>query len=137
MNLILRFLSTASIPEGLVSMLLNQSNLLYDIYNYTHMIPELRLLIEQKLNQTTGITQKQEQQGNTTAKNCTEQQTESQPKGNELRVVTDAPGKAESQTSSRSHVSSVTIDRGTLGLSACTGVYCFEGLLYPGGLSHF
>lgn len=74
-------------------MLANQTNQLTAIYNYTHKIPDLRLLLEQLINQSAGGNQQEnaEQETNTT-QNCTKQQSTQ----NLLIVMTDIPVKTRS-----------------------------------------
>lgn len=67
------FASAATINEMLIRSLINQSELLYDIYNYTLMIPDLSLMLQQKLNLSTGQT--------------------TETDGSSLKVITAKPGK--------------------------------------------
>ncbi|XP_078345245.1 microfibril-associated glycoprotein 4-like [Oculina patagonica] len=84
--------SLSSIPEELISIFANHTNQLSAIYNYTRMIPDLRLLLEQIRNQSTGVNQqgKTEQETNTT-QNCTEQQSKQQANQDALVVMKDTP----------------------------------------------
>ena len=58
------------------------------IYNNTHIIPELRVLLKQLINQSTGVNEQEKPETNTT-QNCTEEQSNQ----NVLAVFNDIPGR--------------------------------------------